>query len=95
MSVAYQADRDGYNDTAPAETPPARQRWFVKAEQEWFERGWAAAGNGQPRTRYQGPLAYNERAAFMDEWDCFHDAQRSAARVAWQARRLRPSHLAS
>ncbi len=88
MSVVREVDRGGPNvGTVALAEAASRQRWPTRGEQLSFTRGWAAAGEGQARTRLPGLLSYNERAAFVDGWDSFHETQRVEARCAWLARR--------
>src|SRR3954467_4759708 len=52
---------------------PLNRRWLRQVELQAFRRGWIRASKGKSRVCPSGPFSYNQRAAFMDGWDSFHE----------------------
>src|SRR3954454_21027232 len=59
---------------------PHNGRWLGPVELQAFRAGWIAAITGKSRVWPRGPFSYNQRAAFVDGWDTFHEQGRTRKR---------------
>jgi hypothetical protein len=57
---------------------------LVPIERLAFEEGWNRASKGLSRSLRLSGCSYNERAAFADGWDCFHEQKKKEARDIWK-----------
>ena len=62
-----------------------KSKWLLPIERLSFEEGWTRASKGLSRQLQLSGLSYNERAAFADGWDCFHEEKQREARDLWKA----------